>query len=95
MPPLMALAQGAGVGAALAVQRGVYPGEVDVQEVRAILRGDGVILDRARAPKRCLPKRRDEWKTPAGMRAVQAPGVRQLVHFTGGRRGDVQGHSGG
>ena len=41
MPPLMALAQGVGVGAALAVKQGKKPGEVDVQEIRAILRGLG------------------------------------------------------
>ena len=40
MPPLMAMAQGAGVGAALAVKQGIKPGQVDPQEVRAILRAD-------------------------------------------------------
>jgi len=45
MPPLMAMGQGAGVGAALAVRHGVYPGEVDVQEVRAILRESNVMLE--------------------------------------------------
>lgn len=45
MPPLMAMAQGAGVGAALAVKQGIKPGQVDVQEVRAILRADGCQLE--------------------------------------------------
>ncbi len=45
MPPLMAMGQGAGVGAALAVKHGVYPGEVDVQEVREILRKSDVMLE--------------------------------------------------
>ncbi len=45
MPPLMAMGQGAGVGAALAVKHGVYPGQVDVQEVRAILRKSDVMLE--------------------------------------------------
>ena len=45
MPPLMAMAQGAGVGAALAVKQGIRPGQVDVQEVRAILRADGCMLE--------------------------------------------------
>ncbi len=45
MPPLMAMGQGAGVGAALAVRRGVDPGQVDVGEIRAVLRADGVMLE--------------------------------------------------
>lgn len=45
MPPLMAMGQGAGVGAALAVKQGVQPGQVDVQKVRSILRADGVMLE--------------------------------------------------
>ena len=45
MPPLMAMAQGAGVGAALAVKKGIKPGQVDAQEVRAILRADGCQLE--------------------------------------------------
>ena len=45
MPPLMAMAQGAGVGAALAVKQGIRPGQVDAQEVRAILRADGCQLE--------------------------------------------------
>lgn len=44
MPPLMAMGQGAGVGAALAVRHGCAPGQVDVQEVRSILSRDGVML---------------------------------------------------
>jgi hypothetical protein len=45
MPPLMAMGQGAGVGAALAVRLGVFPGAVDVREIRAILAADGVMLE--------------------------------------------------
>lgn len=45
MPPLMAMGQGAGVGAALAVKQGIFPGQVDVQEVRAILREAGAMLE--------------------------------------------------
>lgn len=45
MPPLMAMGQGAGVGAALAVKHGVYPGEVDVREIRAILLKSDVMLE--------------------------------------------------
>ncbi len=45
MPPLMAMGQGAGVGAALAVRQGKYPGDVDVKEIREILREDGVMLE--------------------------------------------------
>ncbi len=45
MPPLMALGQGAGTGAALAVRDGVMPGEVNVAEVREILRRDGAMLE--------------------------------------------------
>lgn len=44
MPPLMALGQGAGVGAALAVQQGIDPAMVDVQQIRAILLKDHVQL---------------------------------------------------
>ena len=44
MPPLMAMGQGAGVGAALAVKNGCYPGMVDVDELRKILAADGVML---------------------------------------------------
>ncbi len=45
MPPLMAMGQAAGVGAALAVEKGVDPGQVNVAEVRSILRADGVMLE--------------------------------------------------
>lgn len=45
MPPLMALGQGAGVGAALAVQQGCDPAQVDVEQIRAILRNSGVMLE--------------------------------------------------
>ena len=45
MPPLMAMGQAAGVGAALAVEKGVDPGQVNVAEVRSILRSDGVMLE--------------------------------------------------
>ena len=45
MPPLMAMGQGAGVGAALAVKYGIDPAEVDVAELRGILLEDGVMLE--------------------------------------------------
>ena len=45
MPPLMAMGQGAGVGAALAVKKGVKPGQITPAEVREILRADGVMLE--------------------------------------------------
>jgi hypothetical protein len=45
MPPLMAMGQGAGVGAALAVKHGVFPGEVDVREIREILLKSDVMLE--------------------------------------------------
>ncbi len=45
MPPLMVMGQGAGVGAALAARQGVDPGDVDVREIRKILRADGVMLE--------------------------------------------------
>ncbi|MDO4548297.1 MAG: FAD-dependent oxidoreductase [Clostridia bacterium] len=45
MPPLMALAQGLGVGAALAVKKGCRPAEADVGEIREILKKDGVMLE--------------------------------------------------
>ncbi len=44
MPPLMVMGQGAGVGAALAVARGIHPCEVDPGDVRAILLKSGVML---------------------------------------------------
>lgn len=45
MPPLMALAEGAGVGAALAVKQNCRPGQVDVRQIRQILRENGVQLE--------------------------------------------------
>ena len=45
MPPLMAMGQGAGVGAALAVKKGVKPGQITPAEVREVLRADGVMLE--------------------------------------------------
>ena len=45
MPPLMAMGQGAGVGAALAVKKGVSPAEITAAEVREVLRADGVMLE--------------------------------------------------
>jgi hypothetical protein len=45
MPPLMVMGQGAGIGAALAVRDGIRPSQVDVAEVRKILRADGVMLE--------------------------------------------------
>lgn len=44
MPPLMVLGQGAGVGAALAAKQGIYPAQVDVGEIRKILKDSGVML---------------------------------------------------
>ena len=45
MPPLMAMGQGAGVGAALAVQQGCLPGQIDVRQLREILRSQGAMLE--------------------------------------------------
>ena len=45
MPPLMAMGQGAGVGAALAIKKGVKSGQITPAEVREILRADGVMLE--------------------------------------------------
>lgn len=45
MPICMAIGEGAGVGAALAVKHGISPRDVDVQEVRAILKASGVMLE--------------------------------------------------
>lgn len=45
MPPCMVIGEGAGTGAALAVRHGASPADVDVAELRAVLRGAGVILD--------------------------------------------------
>lgn len=44
MPTLMALAQGAGLGAALALRDEKDPGQVNVTEIRRILQAEGVIL---------------------------------------------------
>lgn len=44
MPTLMALAQGVGLGAAMAVKNGVLPGEVDISALRAALESEGVML---------------------------------------------------
>ena len=41
----MAIGEGAGVGAALAVRYGIEPADVDVQEVRKILRESNVQLE--------------------------------------------------
>lgn len=45
MPPLMAMGQGAGVGAALAVKHHMGPADIDVAELRAILRENNVMLE--------------------------------------------------
>ena len=45
MPICMAIGQAAGVGAALAVKYGISPRDVEVQEVREILRESGVLLE--------------------------------------------------
>jgi hypothetical protein len=57
MPPLMAMGQGAGVGAALAVKQGKNPSEVDVQEIRQILLKDGVMLEPDPTAKEMYPGR--------------------------------------
>lgn len=44
MPICMAMGEGAGVGAALAVRRGISPKNVDVQEIRGILSKSNVLL---------------------------------------------------
>lgn len=44
MPICMAMGEGAGVGAALAVRRGISPKDVDVQEIRGILSKSNVLL---------------------------------------------------
>lgn len=44
MPICMAMGEGAGVGAALAVKHGILPRDVDVQEVRGILKAANVLL---------------------------------------------------
>ena len=44
MPTLMALAQGAGLGAAMAVRNNILPGQVDVAALRAVLSAEDVIL---------------------------------------------------
>lgn len=45
MPPLMAMGEGAGIGAALAVKHNVLPADIDVQELRTILRNNNVMLE--------------------------------------------------
>ena len=45
MPICMAMGEGAGVGAALAVRYGISPKDVDVQEIREILRKANVLLE--------------------------------------------------
>ena len=45
MPICMAMGEGAGVGAALAVRHGISPKDVDVQEIREILRKSNVLLE--------------------------------------------------
>ncbi len=44
MPPLMALGQGAGVCAALAVRQHCDPAQVNVEAIRTVLQADGVML---------------------------------------------------
>ena len=45
MPICMAMGQGAGVGASLAVKYGISPRDVKVQEIRSILRASGALLE--------------------------------------------------
>ena len=47
MPTCMAIGDAAGVGAALAVKHNILPGDVDVNEARAVLRKANVILEPA------------------------------------------------
>ena len=47
MPECMAMGEAAGAAAALAVQHGVTPRQVDIARVRALLVEGGVNLDRA------------------------------------------------
>ncbi len=47
MPTCMAIGEAAGVGAALAVKHNILPAQVDVNEVRSILRNANVILEPA------------------------------------------------
>lgn len=44
MPICMAIGEGAGAGAALAIKHGVLPRDVDVQELRGVLKTAGVLL---------------------------------------------------
>ncbi len=46
MSVCMAMGQAAGVGAALAAEHNIAPGDVDVQQIRGILREQGAILSR-------------------------------------------------
>ena len=45
MPICMAMGEGAGVGAALAVKQGISPRDVDVEQIREILRRSNVLLE--------------------------------------------------
>lgn len=58
MPPLMALAQGAGLGAAMAVKQGIKPADVDVQELRNTLRKEGAQLEPVPDAKEMYPYKR-------------------------------------
>ena len=44
MPICMAMGEGAGVGAALAIRHGISPKDVDVKEIREILLKSNVLL---------------------------------------------------
>ena len=45
MPICMAMGEGAGVGAALAVKHGISPKDVNVNEIRTILKKSGALLE--------------------------------------------------
>jgi len=45
MPTCIAVGQGAGVGAALAVKESITPAEVDVQKIRDILLKNKAVLE--------------------------------------------------
>jgi len=49
MPICMAIGEGAGVGAALAVKHGISPADVDMKEIREILKNSGVLLEPRKA----------------------------------------------
>ena len=55
MPPLMAMGQGAGTGAALAIKHNINPADVDVKELRTELEKDGAQLHTLPGAKEMYP----------------------------------------